>query len=487
VPVVVERGQEAIVIAEAVIRARARQTARARLQALPWKTTPASFAEHLSGGRWVIAPHLQMLSDWLVDAVAGKRARIIVEMPPRHGKSELVSRWFPVWFLERHPDKRVILASYEADFAGSWGRRVRNAVEEHQAELYVQMAGDSSAAHRWETTDGGGMMTAGVGGPITGKGAHALIVDDPVKNAEQAASPVYREKAWEWWQSTAYTRIEPGGCAILVMTRWNEDDLAGRIIEHSQSGSEPWDVLRLPALAEEDDPLGRAPDAPLWPQRYDADALANIRQTVGSYWWAALYQQRPSPREGGLFKRAWFTLVDAVPVSAQRIRYWDKAATAGDGDYTAGVLMARTPNGLYYIEDVTRGQWSAGERDAIILQTAQMDASRYGLPVVVWSEQEPGSGGKESAQNFRRMLAGYPVYAEPVTGDKAVRAEPLAAQCEAGNVRMLRGAWNSAYLDEMCAFPNGAHDDQVDGSSGAFNKLAGAKRMIATSRPGYGA
>ncbi len=461
-------------MAEAILRARMRRTSREQAQAHPWKQTPADFAAHLSGGRWLPAPHLVMLSDWLMDAVAGRRPRIIVLMPPRHGKSEEVSYWFPQWFLERYPERRVILSSYESELASGWGRRVRNSIEEHQDRLWVRVAGDSSAAHRWDTTEGGGMYTVGVGGPLTGRGAHVLIVDDPVKNAEQAASPTYRDKAWEWWQSTAYTRIEPGGCAIVVMTRWNEDDLAGRILQQAADGGEQWDVLSLPALAEENDPLGRALGEALWPERYDAERLAEIKQTVGAYYWAALFQQRPAPREGNIFKREWFSIIEAdrVPAEAQRVRYWDKAATPDGGAHTAGVLMARTAEGIYLVEDVVRGQWSAGERDRVMMQTAQLDAQKYRNAVHIWTEQEPGSGGKESAEATVRQLAGYPVHAERATGSKEVRAEPFAAQCEAGNVRLVRGPWNGDYLEEMASFPRGAFADQVDASSGAFNKLA---------------
>jgi predicted phage terminase large subunit-like protein len=384
----------------------------------------------------------------------------------------MVSHWFPVWFLDHYPERRVMLASYEADFAATWGRKVRNSIEENQEGLSVRVASDSSAAMRWDTTKGGGMTCAGVAGPMTGKGAHCLIIDDPVKNSEQAASPTYRDKAWEWWQSTAYTRIEPGGCCVLVMTRWHEDDLAGRILANMSDTGEHWDVLRLPALAESDDPLARPLDTPLWPERYDGAQLDKIRQMVGSYWWAAMYQQRPAPREGGMFKRQWFPIVDAVPSQAERVRYWDKAGTSGGGAYSAGVLMAMADDGIVYVEDVVRGQWSSGERNAVMLQTAQLDAERYQNRVHIWTEQEPGSGGKESAEATIRLLAGYPVHAETVTGAKEVRAEPFAAQAEAGNVRLVRGPWNYEYLDELAGFPTGTYKDMVDGSSGSFNKLA---------------
>lgn len=174
-----------------------------------------------------------------------------------------------------------------------------------------------------------------------------------------------------------------------------------------------------------------------------------------------------------MFKREWFTqFVDAAPVEAFRVRYWDKAGTQGGGKFSSGMLMAKTPFGIYYVEDVTRGQWSAKEREDVIKQTAELDRIRYGNTVHIWHEQEGGSGGKESAENTNRNLAGYIVHADHVTGDKVTRSYPYQAQCEAGNVRLVRGAWNQAYIDELTGFPNGAFSDQVDSSSGAFNKLA---------------
>jgi predicted phage terminase large subunit-like protein len=261
-------------------------------------------------------------------------------------------------------------------------------------------------------------------------------------------------------------------------TRWHEDDLAGWLLGKEADEPERWHIVDFPAIAE---PLPVFPSTctieadfrkegeALCPERYPLAKLEKIHRRIGEHFWASLYQQRPAPREGGLFKRAWFTIVDANPAQAQRVRWWDTGATHGGGDYTAGVLIAKAA-GIYYIEDVTRGQWSAGEVDKVIVQTAQLDKQRYGH-VTYWQGQEPGSGGKRQAEAFIRLLAGYDVHAQPETGSKEVRAAPFAAQAEAGNVRLVRGAWNVQYIDELCSFPNGAHDDDVDASSGAFGKL----------------
>lgn len=216
-------------------------------------------------------------------------------MPPRHGKSERVSRIYPAWFVGNFPNKRVILASYEADFAASWGAKARDVLLEHGRSVFrVWLRPGSVAANRWDLARyDGGMVTAGVGGPVTGKGADLFILDDPVKNAEEAGSKTMRERAWDWWRSTAYTRLEPGGAVILMMTRWHEDDLGGRILAEAAAGGERWEVVRLPALAEEWDPLRRSVGAPLWRERYDLPALEEIRRTIGGYWWACTPYQTP--------------------------------------------------------------------------------------------------------------------------------------------------------------------------------------------------
>lgn len=300
---------------------------------------------------------------------------------------------------------------------------------------------------------------------------NCIIVDDPVKSREEANSLAYRERVWDWYREDLYTRLEPAGAVVLIQTRWHEDDLAGRILA-SETAAE-WTVLSFPAEAEAGDPLGREIGEPLCPERFDRAALADIRATLGTWAYTALYQQRPLPVGGGMFHKDWLPIVPEAPAEAKRVRYWDKAGTAGGGDYSAGVRLAKTVDGIFYVEHVVRGQWSALERSRIERQTAELD----GHGVAIWVEQEPGSGGKESAEVSVRNLAGFNVHAEPVTGAKEVRAAPFAAQCEAGNVRLVRGEWCSTFIDELTSFPSGAHDDQVDAVAGAFAKLTlGARR-----------
>ena len=226
-----------------------------------WRASPAATASRWSRGLWRRQPHLNLISN-AVASIAEAPLRLIVSLPPRHGKSELLSHWTPVWFLANWPQKRVGLASYAAEFAETWGRRARDSVVENAQELGIQVRPDLNRASEWELTAGGGMMTAGVGGPFTGRGFDLLIIDDPIKNRQEANSAALRRHVWEWWRSTARTRLEPGGSIIVVMTRWHEDDLAGKLLGAAPDDGgaiDRWQHIRLPALAEEDDPLGREP------------------------------------------------------------------------------------------------------------------------------------------------------------------------------------------------------------------------------------
>lgn len=324
------------------------------------------------------------------------------------------------------------------------------------------------------------MWAAGVGGPITGKGFHLGIIDDPVKNSDEANSEIYREKHKEWYKTTFLTREEPDAAIVVIMTRWHEDDLAGWLLseegtDEDEHGKENWHVVCLPAIAEEltefpesvtVEPEWREIGQPLCPERYPLEKLLKKR-AKGQREFDALYQQRPSPKEGYFFDVTKITTVDASPVEGRRARGWDKAGTPNGGDYTAGVKVLKGNDGLFYIEDVQRGQWDTATRDRNIRQTAELD----GKQVHQKGEQEPGSGGLESANNFVRLLAGFPVSNERSTANKETRADPLSSQINAGNVRMVKGDWNKAYIEEMRQFPFGKHDDQVDGTSLAFNHL----------------
>lgn len=430
-------------------------------------------------------PHLVHIRSQLDRVTCGEIDRLMVFLHPRIGKSEMTTIRYPVWRLERDPELKVIIGAYNTTLASKFSRKAKRI-----AENRLSLAMDRQAADDWETTKGGGMRAVGVGAGVTGEGGDLIVIDDPVKSREEANSLTYRNKVWDWYTDDLYTRLEPGGAIVLIMTRWHEDDLAGRILMSDEAAL--WTVIRIPANAEsqaerdeyhekiglpigQPDPLGRSPGQATCPERYDESRLKRIKTVLGNSYYA-LYQQRPTAREGDMFKRVWFEIVDNIPEKVKRVRYWDKAGTQAGGDFTAGVKIARSEDGIFYIEDVTKGQWSAGQRERIIKQTAEAD----GVGTEIHIEQEPGSGGKESAESTVRNLAGFKVRADRVTGDKVTRAEPFAAQCEAGNVKILRGKWNYDYLEQLTAFPNGTHDDDVDASSGAFNKLGAAKRFKST-------
>ena len=429
--------------------------------------------------------HCEIIADVAERVITGELKRVMLFVPPRHGKSETISRLFSGYYLMRHPDRYVGLSSYSAELAYVLSR----AAQEHYLRAGGVVSTGASAVKHWETGTGGGLWAAGVGGPITGKGGHLLLIDDPLKNAEEAGSELVREKQKEWYRSTFYTRAEPDAAIIVIQTRWHQDDLSGWLLseESVEEDAQPerWHIVNLPAIAEASpkfpatcttEPDWRMPGEALCPERYPVEKLRKIEKRVSEYYWSALYQQRPHPKAGLYFKDEWFQRVGAVPANCQRIRYWDKAgADQGKGDWTVGVLMARDDNGFYYVEDVVRGQWTAFPRNQKIIATAENDRAKYGR-VQICIEQPPGLA-KESTDTIIRQLAGFPVRPDPVHRDKAERAEPFKDQCEAGNVKLVRGDWNPTYLAELTSFPTGKHDDQVDASSGAFNQLATMKLL----------
>lgn len=426
--------------------------------------------------------HHKLIAKYLDQVRERKIKRLMIFTPPRHGKSELVSYRFPAFILGTNANQRVLSCSYNDDLAQKAGREVRRIIKSDEFErLFPAVAkagttrkdGYSNTSSEFELPGfRGGYKCAGVGVGITGRGFNIGIIDDPIKDRAEAESTAYREGVWDWYTSTFFTRRDRMDSAIvLIQTRWHHNDLAGRLLEQMKEGGEQWVVLNLPALAEDKD---RHPEDPrqageaLWPARFDRDSLLSIR-TMSLYDFSALYQGQPVPREGGLFKSDKINLISSIDQKeiARSIRYWDKAATQGAGCNSAGVLMHEMRDHTIVVADVVAGQWSALQREKIIKRTAQID----GKKVKIWCEQEPGSGGKESAESTIRMLSGFVIKADRVTGSKEARAEPFAAQVEGGNVSCLIREWTKQYLDELSLFPAAKFRDRVDASSGAFNKL----------------
>jgi predicted phage terminase large subunit-like protein len=426
--------------------------------------------------RYLHAPHLQALDALLMACARHVEteghegiAHLIVEMPPRHSKTMNVSRFFPTWFLGRNPDARVILASYGATLAEKNSRYARKIV---QMPIYqqifpgVQLAHDSRAADAWNIAGReGGLDAMGVGGSVTGLGGQLILVDDPVKSREEAESPVYRDRVWDWFTDDLYTRREPGAALIIAMTRWVLDDLVGRLLRDQP---EHWHVLRLPALAEEHDPIGRAVGEPLWPDRFDLAALNETRAMLGEYAWAALYQQQPIPSEGGVFKRAHFRLISTPPECVQIVRYWDLAMSERtSADFSAGVKMGQSADGRIVVLDVVRQRVAWDALPALLADTALRD----GPEVRIGFEQQGymSRAGKALAQDPR--LHRYAIWGYGKDQDKLTNALPFGSRVGMNLVDVIEAPWTRDYLDELCAFPRGSHDDQVDASAGAYEML----------------
>jgi predicted phage terminase large subunit-like protein len=403
-----------------------------------------------------------------LDAIScGDIDRLMVLMPPGSAKSTYVSVLFPAWYLSRHPRAALIMTCHTDSLASHFGRRTRALVQEHSDTLNYRLAVDERAANRWRINLGGEYFAAGIRGPIAGRRADLAIIDDPVKSWAEADSPICREHAWEWYRTDLLSRLKPRGRVVLVMTRWHQDDLGGRILEMEPG----WTVLRLPALAVPPDPLGRAEGEALWPDWEDADALARKRAAMGDRAFSALFQQDPQPSSGGLFMTERVPVCDVAPSGTTAVRAWDLAsalpAPGKDPDWTVGLRLDRDAEHRFVVTDIHRLRGTPGEVEAAILATAERD----GPAVLISLPQDPGQAGQSQAAYLTRKLAGFVVRCSPETGAKLTRAGPVAAQIEGGNLSLVRAPWNRAFLEELRDFPNGRKDDQVDALSRAFMTL----------------
>jgi predicted phage terminase large subunit-like protein len=414
------------------------------------------------------AHHLRLIAE-LERLEAGEIDRLMVLMPPGSAKSTYVSVLFPAWWLHRRPKSAVIAACHTADLAEHFARQVRRLVVEHGDVLDYGLAPNDRATGRWATTAGGSYYAVGVRGPLIGRRADLVVIDDPIKSHAEADSALHRENTWNWFRSDLITRLRPAARVVIVMTRWHPDDLGGRILRSDAS----WSVLRLPALAEANDPLGRQLGEPLWPEWEDRSALERKRAAVGSRVWSAQFQQSPRLDEGSLFPTMRISVVEKVS-DMPSVRAWDLAATAAadgeDPDWTVGVKLGRSQDGRFVILDVVRMRGGPHEVAETIAATASLD----GRGVLIGLPQDPGQAGKHQVAWLVGKLAGYRVAASPETGSKVTRALPVAAQAEAGNLALLRGSWNQALLDELRDFPHGRKDDQVDALARAFAMLTTA-------------
>ena len=417
---------------------------------------------------FLLTPHVRAIEKYLLLAIFGGIKKLMINIPPRHGKSELVSKYFTAWYLTNNPDKRIILASYEADFAAQWSRKTRQLLRKYAnySPCGAKLSEYSQAANRFDMQQGGGMQSAGAGGAITGKGADVFIIDDPIKNDAEAHSEIYRENLWNWYLATAFTRLEPNGVMIFIMTRWHEDDICGRLL--NSEGSE-WTYLKFPALAEENDPLGRPEGEPLMPARYDINALNKIKKTLGSYWFSAMYQQNPMPQGTGVFKKPDF-------------RYYRKNENIYELLTDEGI-KAVTPNRRFITMDLAvkikesadytvLGVWDLTINKDLILVDLYREriegADHLGLVRQYYEKYKPSEINIENVQYQLALIqmvakAGLPVREIKADKDKYSRALIAAAKFERHEIYFpIEVDYNEILERELLNFPNGKHDDIVD-------------------------
>ncbi len=394
-------------------------------------------------------PYLRYVQAHLDKVTAGKIDRLMLFLPPRHGKTEMTTIRYPVWRLERRPEMRVIIGAYNQLLANKFSRKARRIAEQR-----LELAQDHMAVEDWETATGGGIRAVGVGSGITGQGGHLIVIDDPVKSRKEAESPTYREAVWDWYTDDIYTRLEPGGAIVLIQTRWHEDDLAGRILASEDAAS--WTVVSLPAEAEENDPLGRVPGEALCPDRYPVEVLARIRTVLGSLSYYALYQQRPQPETGAVLQRQWFPRRGPIDrrFATWVIQAWDTAYEEGqESDYSACLTLGVQPPWIYVLD-----AWRARIETPELLRQMKAKYEQWRPNVVLVEDR---GSGKTSKQTLRAQTLLPIVGVQPV-GSKVARAKLVTGMCEAGRVIIPPVPWGDDLLDELVRFPSGPHDDQVD-------------------------
>lgn len=458
--------------------------------------SPAYLAHLASNRKYVTPPWIEHLEDKVLQVMAGEIKRLIITVPPRHGKSMYISHHLPANWLMNFPNHQVMLAGHGNNFASTWGEKAKSVfrdfapivLDENMEPLGLHLDPKRQARDNWGIAGTeGGMLTAGVGGPITGRGANLFVIDDAVKNAEEARSVTYREKIWDWFISTAYSRLEPNAAMIIMMTRWHEDDLVGRLLAGQEMElGETWDVVNFPAIAEKDEylqsgTLFRKSGEALFPERYPIEQLETMRKQIvewhGPYWWSALYQQRPAPVEGAMFRREW-------------LRYFEF-------DRRNGVFVLEKPDGSKKkwkvqdcwnittvdpaftekeMNDPTCVQtWAVSpDYDMLLLEDQVLRVEGPELQPILRSVRnrlkprhiyvESVSGQMQIIQYAVRQ--GLPVMPIPADRDKISRAMPLQARMQAGAVYFLRGAaWLEGLERELLTFPNAKHDDQVDAAA----------------------
>lgn len=450
--------------------------------------------------------HLDHLSQRVAQAVKdvenGHNRMLAVSMPPRMGKSTLLSLYSPLWILRRHPDWSIITASFDGTLTGEWARNVRNLIED-DPKLGISLARDGGAGSHWQTLEGGGIYSASIRSALTGRGARVLLIDDPIKDYVDAHSAVMREALWNWWLSVAQTRLEPPYLVVVLMTRWHEDDFVGRLLSGEHEGSpDQWEVVSLPAIAERNDAIGRAPGEPLISPLLDEtpeQAVArweNTKRTIGSYVWSSMYLQSPAPSKGAIFDSGWWRFWTTDPNKATQdgrvvhldpstltggrwLDSWDCAFKGTDSsDFVVGQRWVRNGADRFLIAQ-SRGRMSFTQTlDAMSRWASPVDsaASPYGH-LVHQRLVEEAANGAALIDTMRDTVSGIkPV--KPKLGKEA-RARNITPEVESGHVYLPHPSdpgneWVQDLLAELRDFPVAAHDDMVDALTQALAELRDA-------------
>lgn len=434
-----------------------------------WRWNLDTYAKRVSGGKWLPYRWHVYLAQRLIEAVLAGNARIIVTAPPRHGKSELTSRWLSTWFLDMFPDKRVILSSYAAALATDWSEKVRDTFDGRNAEVWTRLDQNHALKGDWRTTAGGGMRAVGVGGGITGFGADLLAIDDPIKDWYEAQSPAALRRVVDWFNGTLYHRLEPGGSIILIQTRWSEADLAGYLIDEHE---DDWVEIRMPALAGEDDLLGRREGEALCPERYDEAQLAKIRRAVGAQVFAGLFQQLPAPAEGNIIKREWIKYYGGptgieLPEELRQFQSWDLnfGEETARGSFVVGQVWGE--GGGAWLLDQVRGRWDFVEtKDQLKKLSKRWPQAREKLV-------ENKAAGAPLISDLRGSVMG--LLPKNPKGSKTARLMSVAPFFESGDVWFPHPSiapWVPELVEEIVTIPNAENDDQGDTLSQALASCA---------------
>lgn len=438
---------------------------------------PSELAIKLSNGKWKPAHHLTLIENSVLELIETPGLNLVVNIPPRHGKSEFISKYFPIWYLNTYPNKRIILVSYQKSVSINWSRRIRDLIENYSDILSIQLDKKHKKAYSFGLSNHeGGLYSTGIGGALTGLGADLLIIDDPIKNDSEANSLTHRDKVWEWFISTALTRLEPNGNLIVVMTRWHDDDLTGRIWRKFDNDDlKLWKQISLPAISTSSDQLNRSLGQALWPERFSLDELNKIRSRIGEHWFSALYQQNPIPSGSAIFKRAHFRYFLEKENYFQYSDYDGKnlfilrnnltimatcdlaISTKETADYTVVLVFYKSNDNDIFIYDIVRQRFDTSDHLSILKSINQ----KY-KPLLIGIENVQYQ--KSLIQQALKM--GLPIKSLRPDKDKISRALAIATQIENGKVFFRQ---NSNFLEEfereLVNFPKYRWDDQVDALS----------------------